>query len=385
MRMNMNFKLSVTHFRIIFLVANLALAIALPAYAAYSIWSAAPVAKGVEVADPGQFTYMEVPDTGQTGAEILQAVASMVQPQPPAVKPPDDDPGGTGTTTLAPPEPDAVKDGGPLAADWEYTFYMTWGDRALVKLTKKESQDAGAAAAAAAGAAAARRRASGVRRPGQNFNLARRQPGGQKGPVPAAQDVITFQLSPGYREVKNEELSVHFWIDSATKDELIYWTEDPSKMYRLPFVDLNPFIVHQRAIMPTAVEGEEGAEETAIFYNDEKDYSQRREEEYQKVMSGDLKVNEAALLKAGEASGAAGPAAAPAGAAAAGGAGAAGKLRSGAAGAAGKEMSPAEQKKALGQTLQGLESPEAQAKMSKEDKEQLKVLKETLRGKAKPK
>ena len=266
-----SFRLSATHLRVLLILLNLALAFGLVGMGAYSVHNASSTTTTAKYVNPKEFGFVEADRPVSSRWEQRQReVAEWWQPRPPQ-QPKIDDPEATEPTTPDPGVAEEIIDGGPLAQEWEYVWYLLWpGDptRSVVRLQRKGSEAAPA---------------KGVKRTSRS--VIRR-----RGAAKAAKndDVLVFRV--GDRYIKDDDKELEFMVAEASAKYLTYLeVKDRKRKYRLPYKEKS-FYASQKGDKTLRGEEEEpdpdGDEKELHFTRVPLDQEDLREAQFKEWLGG---------------------------------------------------------------------------------------------------
>ncbi|MBN1441426.1 MAG: hypothetical protein JXA90_01905, partial [Planctomycetes bacterium] len=238
-------KVSVTHLRIGMILANLGLAAILVVHYVRSVWKPTESTgwSGVTIRAPGEFEPKaddRAAARGSTAARMA-SIAPYLEPQKPTVI----DPLQTAAAedaTEGEVESEEVREGGPLAENWEYVWLLNFRDSPLdsrVKLRRKAPETRTSSVPG---------RPQTAIRPGRSITSTRRFPtSAARRTVQPGQEIL---LKVRERYYKDENLQVDFWIDSADEEKMVYWEPDkPGKFYELKRVASTQYEREDRTVL----------------------------------------------------------------------------------------------------------------------------------------
>lgn len=285
-------RLTVSQIRILMLILNILLALGVPAYAVYGYLRSGQSQDSLVIVDLGSLR------PGQGGISVsrpdstsqMQAVASKLQPRPPAPPPPLPTAVDTASAIKEPESSeDDVYDGpGPLGDQgWVYHSYILQADPLNTFVILKKTDPAAAAGAPPSPATPSSRVSSRLRSTA-NVRSSRttRTPGVR---VQGPQDQISFHI--GDREYKNDELGLHFYAHKADRSHFVYWVPDDPRLYALEFKHESPYDEDPRkglrprptepAQVASAAEGGEEKKESLIKVYKTGEYKDFTETDYE--------------------------------------------------------------------------------------------------------
>lgn len=248
-----------------------------------------------ELKNPVAFVYTEADYVQPESRESrLRSAATWLMPERPAPPVPID----TGPTEPAgeePEEPEAPPgepiEGGPLQKEnWEYVHGIIFPDNPLkswIRLEKKEENKPATTSSS---------RFSRSRTSSSRSSSLRRSSSSSKIRSSSSENTITLVLEK--RWFKDEEKGLEFYVHDVAEDKIIYWTDNPKRMYSLPRVSESYYIeVTRGETLAPKKEEEEEEEEGETKEDREKKFFQRyplgtrpldqREEDYRKRLAGE--------------------------------------------------------------------------------------------------
>ena len=305
-------KISVKSLRILFIVGNCALAIALLLHwasnvapdalnkAAPWLFKAKTETADVEIRPASDFKPVEgrvqAPDTPRK----MVGPAQWLQPKPPPVRlPPTNDDKPTEVVQDDPvvPEGEAIP-GGPLAErDWIFTQVFVNYDNpleTLVKLEKKPPEEDDKSKAGSSRSRSSSRTSSRARSRIIGARGSSRGRSSARGKSRGGSDPVWFKVIERRIQIpeENEDENFEFYIHAADGAEMLYWADDdPKRMYKLEMHD-ESFIAKARltkTLGPDPDDEEEEEEEDEDRGRIERvphDYEDLRERDYQRLFAG---------------------------------------------------------------------------------------------------
>ncbi len=284
-------KISVKNLRIAMIVLNLVFALGFAIHYGYGMapekvaeWvpflSGESVTEVVQLRDPKSFQYRE----GQGGrvkedpGSQVRVVGLYLQPVKPLPPPPPVDPTISDTVDDPDPEDEGPVEGGPLARDnWEYVQAIIFPENpklSRVTIAKKPGETT----------------TSSSRYRSRYSQSSRRTTSKSRSRAPAE----TLLINVSDRHFIDEEKDLDFWIDSVDIDRLVYWIDDPKKMYALPFTMDSWWREKGREDGTLGPRPEEDSEEDGEGEKKEKkhfevvpaNYEDLRDQEYEEIKKG---------------------------------------------------------------------------------------------------
>ena len=240
------------HLRILLLVINLAVAATLPVMYAWGMSSDSTSEPHPPAVDLDDYVYRPLPEPPPV--DLTKIVEGLLPKRP---QPPDPLP----STPVTPPGP-SPRQGGPLAEEWQYVFYMRTDDGRvnLVKLKR------------------IRKGPSPGPRSGRSVPSRSRRPTGRSSSRRAPERIDSVVLFVQDRVVQDPVFGIGFLIDSADGETFKYvLPADRTKVYSLPFMARRDSPKDKRYFVPAG-------------------WKKMVETEYQRWKSGKLELSEATTL-----------------------------------------------------------------------------------------
>jgi len=286
--MRLGIRMTVTQQRILLLVANLLLALGVPAVAAYNYYRKYELTETATLVPLEKFGPRDVaiPDPNPGGK--VAVVADWIDPpEPPATDPNKGSPGVTTSPdggTVSPDEGNLAP--GPLDERWVYAFHIIGEDplENFVILKKKDAP--GARLTPNIRGRSPPPRAAGTSPSG-------RTPARPRPVVAPMGPKDRISLSVRDREFKDEELGEHFYIHAADREKFVYWMpENPKIKYALKYTTESRYLEDPSdGLLPREDEAQKSEEEKEkdkakklIFRSP--DWESVREKDYQDLLEG---------------------------------------------------------------------------------------------------
>ena len=248
---------------------------------------------------PAAFVYAESDYVQPESRESrLRSVSSWLMPERPAPPVPvDSGPTKPVEEEVVEPETEPGKpiEGGPLQKEnWQYVHGIIFPENPLkswIRLEKKAENKSPTTTSSSSRFSRSRTSSS------RSSSSLRRSSSSSKIRSASSENTITLVLEK--RWFKDEEKGLEFYVHSVAEDEIIYWTDNPKRMYSLPRVSESYYIEVTRGetLAPKKEEEEEEEEEGETKEDKEKKFFQRyplgtrpldkREEDYRKRLSGE--------------------------------------------------------------------------------------------------
>ena len=299
-------KVNVNTIRILFILVNLGVTsfIVLGYLEGLGVVGGADAASGFSgsseggLKSPAAFVYAESDYVQPESRESrLRSVASWLMPERPAPPVPVDS-GPTEPVEEPAEEPETEPgkpiEGGPLQKEnWQYVHGIIFPENPLkswIRLEKKVENKSPTTSSSAS-------RFSRSRTSSSRSSTLRRSSSSSKIRSSSSENTITLVLEK--RWFKDEEKGLEFYVHSVAEDKVIYWTDNPRRMYSLPRVSESYYIEVTRGetLAPKKEEDEEEEEEGETKEDKEKRFFQRyplgtrpldkREEDYRKRLAGE--------------------------------------------------------------------------------------------------
>ena len=249
---------------------------------------------------PAAFVYAESDYVQPESRESrLRSAASWLMPERPAPPVPvDSGPKETAEAEVEEPETEPGKpiEGGPLQKEnWQYVHGIIFPENPLKSWIRLEKKDENKSPTTSSSSS----RFSRSRTSSSRSSTLRRSSSSSKIRSSSSENTITLVLEK--RWFKDEDKGLEFYVHSVAEDKIIYWTDNPKRMYSLPRVSESYYIEVTRGetLAPKKEEEEgEGEEEEGETKEDkEKKFFQRyplgtrpqdkREEDYRKRLAGE--------------------------------------------------------------------------------------------------
>ncbi len=301
-------KVNVNTIRILFILVNLGVTsfIVLGYLEGLGVVGGADAASGFSgsseggLKSPAAFVYAESDYVQPESRESrLRSVASWLMPERPAPPVPvDSGPTEPVEEPVEEPETEPGKpiEGGPLQKEnWQYVHGIILPGNlrdSWVRLEKKEENKSPTTSSSSS-------RFSRSRTSSSRSSTLRRSSSSSKIRSASSENIITLHLEDYRFKAEDKGLDFEFYVHHADENEIIYWTDNPKRMYSLPRVSKSYYIEETRGkTLEPKTEEEEGEEEEGETKEEkEKQYltrfplgtrpKDRRAEDYRRLLAGE--------------------------------------------------------------------------------------------------
>jgi len=289
--MKLSIRLTATQARILLLVANVLLALGIPAFAAYNHYlnfQREVNDDAVFHADLTKFKPTDVPPTNrQNPASKMISVAEWLTPKPLEALDPGEEPVGKPIEVATEPPAAGALPVGPLEEDWSYTSYILREDPLdnFVILSKKNvtpQQKKGGGKIV--------KNNRGRPRPQRKKNVRR---GGRRGRAIAKKKTQTISFRVSERKFTDETHELDFFIHEADREKFVYWMpEKPDEKFALKYTSKSAYITNPAdGLVPAdEKEKEEDDEKKPKLIKRPLDWESRRERDYRLIAQGEKKI-----------------------------------------------------------------------------------------------